>query len=268
MKHLPSLIASMRRLLDEAIHVELIAEPLYVVEASRPAAEAAADLKRRGYDECGVRRDGSVLASVRLTDLVGETSGDAAQPVPLERIVASATPLWACMERVAHDRPLFVRCDHELDGIVTRADLNKQPSRLLMFGVISTLEMVLLALIRRHHEGDSWRKALTADRITEAEKLYAERRRRREEIDVADCLQLGDKVAICLKTPEILDAWGLSKSKGMDLADDLQRIRNNLAHGQSPARRGDWSETVRVLKKGHDLLDRCIEALRSGARGG
>ena len=262
MKHMPSHITALRRLVDEEIRVELIAEALHVVEGSDPAAAVASHLERLGYDECGVRCGGVVSASVRLTDLVGETSGDAAKLVPLERVVAPATPLWSCLDRIARDGPLFVLGDHGLDGIVTRADLNKQPARLLMFGVISTLEMVLLALIRRNHEADGWRGLVSEDRLGKAEALHTERRRRREEIDLVDCLQLGDKVTVCLKTSDIRDVWGLSKSKGESLFKDLQRIRDNLAHAQSPAPRGDWQETVVALRGGHELLDRSIEALR------
>lgn len=272
MKHVPSHITALRRLIDEELRVELIAETLYVVEGSDPAAVVASHLERLGYDECGVRcgvRCGGVVsASVRLADLVGETSGDAAKLVPLERVVAPATPLWSCLDRIARDGPLFVLGDHGLDGIVTRADLNKQPARLLMFGVISTLEMVLLALIRRHHEADGWRGSLTDDRVGKAETLHSERRRRREEIDLVDCLQLGDKVTVCLKTPEIRDAWGLSKSQAESLFKDLQRIRDNLAHAQSPAPGGDWPETVAALKQGHELLDRSVEMLGEPLREG
>lgn len=259
MKRLPSQIASLRRLIDEEIRVELITEPLYVIDVASPATEVATELDRLGYDECGVRRDERVTESIRLTDLNEGISGDHARLIPLERVVAPATPLWSCLERIARAGPLFVLGDHGLDGIVTRADLNKQPARLLMFGFISMLEMLLLVLIRRHYETDGWRQKLTDERVAKAEELYDERRRRREEIDLVDCLQLGDKVAVCLKTESIRTAWGMSRRQVEGLFQLLQRVRDNLAHAQSPAPDGQWSDVVGALREGHIVMDRSIE---------
>ena len=265
---MPSHIASLSRLIDEEIRVELIAEPLHVVEGSDSAADVASHLKRLGYDECGVRRGGVVSASVRLADLVGETSEEAARPVPLERIVAPATPLWTCLERIARDGPLFLLGDHGLDGIVNRADLNKQPARLLMFGVLSMLEMVLLALIQHHYSGNEWMDKISNSRAEAAGKLYARRLKLREEIDLADCLQLCDKADVCRKTKAICNMWGLSGNQANRLFKALQSIRDNLAHSQSPAAGGDWSKTVGALMQGHDLLDQTLKTFLSESEDG
>ncbi len=165
------------------------------------------------------------------------------------------------MDRIVQRGPLFVLGLDGLDGIVTTADLHKQPSRVLMFGVISMLEMVILEMIRRRFDGDGWKSALTPGRIAQAEKLYRERQRIGEEIDLADCLQLCDKRDICLKLPNIIDVWQLDASAAEQIFDSLQRIRDNLAHAQSPAPTGDWAVVIETLRVAKDILIRSLDGL-------
>ena len=261
MNQIGSQIAAMEKLLDEELPVGLIAEPLYFVEATADARSTAATLKEHAFDECGVRRDGHVKESVRLADLSGGRVGDVAVSVPLERVVAPTTPLWTCIERVAGADALFLLGHCGLHGIVTRADLNKQPARLLMFGIISLLEMLLLALVRLCYRGDDLRSLLAEGRITAAERIYAERRKSDEELDLADCLQLCDKVTICRKLEPLREVWQLSGNNIESLFDTLQGIRDNLAHAQSPTSARTWSQVVEALKRGHALIDPTIEFL-------
>lgn len=262
MRRLPSQFAALSRLLDEHIRVEAIAEPLYAVGAQSPASDLMAYLDQSGFDECGVHRNGRVTESVRR-DKLGPTGavGECAALVPLERVVASEAPLWPCMDRIVQRGPLFVLGHDGLDGIVTVADLHKQPAGVLMIGVISMLEMVILQMIRRRFDGDDWKSALSPGRIDKAEALFRERQRIGEEIDLADCLQLCDKRDICLHSPDILAIWKLDANGADKVFDSLQRIRDNLAHAQSPAPTGDWAAVVETLRLAKDILQRSLDGL-------
>lgn len=257
-------LSSLQGLLDREITVALVAEDLHAVPADSPAGEVRAVLDERGFDECGVARGTSVHECVMRTELVSGTVGGHARPVPLERVVAPTTPLWACMGRLAANGPLYVLGDHGLDGIVTKYDLGKQPARLLMFGVVSLLEMTMLALARRA-AGSTWRTLVSPQRAEAAEKLHAERRRRGEEIDLMDCLQLADKVAIFVKTDALKALLGGSRGGIEEEFKALQKIRDNLAHAQSPASDGDWSGVIAILQRGHAMLDACVAALTHDA---
>lgn len=262
MRRLPSHLASLQRLLDDAITVELIAESLYAVDGAADSAIVAADLEVKGYDECGVRRDGAIREFVRAVELNSGTVGEWCHVVPPERIVAMRDPLWSSMESLALHGSLYLDGDSGLDGIVTTADLNKQPARLLMFGIVSMLEMTLLALIRSHYEKDSWQRCLKEDRIAKAEKLHKMRQERKEEIDLADCLQLSDKVTICMATDDILGEWNLSsRRKCQKLFSTLGQVRDNLAHAQSPATDGDWPRVLNALRDGHTILELSVKML-------
>lgn len=261
MKRFSSQVAALQKLLHNAITLDLICEALHVADSAADCATVAVELGEKGFDECGVRREGTVTKFVRIKDLSAGVVRDHALTIPPERIISPTDPLWSAALKIAEHGPLYVNREGELDSIVTKADLNKQPARLLMFGVVSMLEMTLLDLIRTHYEGESWRKCLTPNRIEKAEQLHNQREDRNEDLILADCLQLCDKADICIATPVIQEAWGRSKTKCRELFKTLRRIRDSLAHAQSPATDGDWSKVLNALREGHAILNLSVQLL-------
>lgn len=258
-------IKGLQHLLEAEMRVELIAEPLHVVDEAAPATATAEALAALGFDECGVRRAGGVHEIAQREALQAGAVGSHAKVVPLSRIVAPSTPLWACIDRLAELPSVFVLGHSGLQGIVAASDLNKPPARLLMFGLISMIEMAMLDVVRTHHPQEAWRELVGPRRVEAALRVHADRRKRRQEIDLTDCLQWCDKSVVCIKTPGLLEAWGLSKNGAEDLFDALRQIRDQLAHAQSPAVAGGWPEVVGRLKGGHAALVRTVEFL-GGAR--
>ncbi|MCX5658598.1 MAG: hypothetical protein NTW19_02615 [Planctomycetota bacterium] len=258
-------IKGLQRLLEAEMRVELIAEPLHVVDEDAPAGATAGELAARGYDECGVRR-GQAVHEIAERDalakaLANAVVGQHTRPAPLGRIVAASTPLWACVDRLAEHGSVFVLGNTGLEGIVAAGDLNKPPARLLMFGLISMIEMAMVDIVRAHHPDEAWRELLAPKRVEAALRIHKDRRERRQEIDLTDCLQWCDKSAICIKTPGVLAAWGLGKNAAEDLFEDLRIIRDQLAHAQSPAVAGGWREVIAKLRQGHATLVRTVEFL-------
>ncbi len=252
---------ALQRLFDDEMRVELIAELLFAVDAETPAAETAHQLNELGFDECGIRRDGKVVEIAARDKLVEGTAGQYGQLVPIDRIVAPTTPIWSCMDRIAKYNTVFVLGDGCIDRVVTPADFTKQPARLLMFGLVSMLEMVLLDLVRLHYPDQTWREMVTPGRVAKAEGLLNEKRRRGQEINLEECLQLCDKVEICLKVETVRDGWGLTKNNALDLFKALQKIRDNLAHAQPPALDDGWPGTIENLRRGHEVLHQSVALL-------
>lgn len=257
MKRVPSRVAALRRLIDEEIRAELISEPLFVVDVMAAAADVVAQLDLRGFDECGVERDGHIGEFVRRADLTDGRVGGRAGPVPLDRVVAPATPLWGCLPRLVSNGPLYVLGDRGLAGIATRADLNKQPARLLMFGVISMLEMALGEIIRDAFPSGGWEVHITNERREKAEKLQGDRRKLKQELDLVECLQFCDKRGICGAVPEIAAALRLT-SGAKDALKHLQGLRDDLAHAQELPPPGGWQQVIDALRAGHDVFDRAV----------
>jgi len=261
MKRIPSQIRALQRLLDTGMRIDMIAEPLHSVDADAQAVEIAIVLEEHGFNECGVKRDGTVNEIVSRASLNKGTVGDHARPVPRERIVDAAAPLWSSLQPITQHGSLFVSGRHGLEGIATVADLNKQPARLLMFGIVSMHEMVLSALIGSHFTDDTWRAHLDDKRVEKAEEFQQQRERKNQQLKLVDCLQLCDKSCICLEIPGISKAWDLGKKKAERLFRRLQDIRDNLAHAHSAVVRGSWRKTIEALQQGHAILDKSLELL-------
>ena len=263
MKHVDAQIRALRRLLDTEIRVEMIAEPLHVVDANDDAAAVRADLEEKGFDECGVRSNGATSGIVSRDELLSGTVSSHVEIVPLARVADPTTPLWGCLERIERSRSLFILGHDGIDAIVTKADLDKQPARLLMFGLISMIEMVMLGLIRNHYPDGAWVSELSEGRLSQARELLSERSRSDLAIGLDECLQISDKARICQRTPAIAAAWGMSKTESADLFKSLRIIRDNLAHAQAADSGGSLLEVIATLRRGHCLLDVSVDLLAS-----
>lgn len=254
MKRLVSNAVALRRFLETGITIDSICEDMYCVESADVGRGLWADLQDRGYDRCGVRRDGRVIEYVEraMSDMDALTT----LPIQIDALVAETTPLWDALPRLAEAGWLIVLTRSGPTSIVTVADLAKQPARLMMFGVVSLLEMTMLAIIRREYKADEWRSLLNGDRIRKAEDVLGGRRRTGQEIDLADCLQWCDKARICVRTERVMRHWEFSsKCKGDRLFKDLQVLRDHLAHAQHPAPHGNWQEVAEWLYEADRLID-------------
>ena len=264
MNRLPANAKTMWRLIERDLTVQLVAEELWAPDADSPAADAAQHLRDHGFDVCGVTRDrrvGNWAGQGALSDVA--TCEDAMQPIEVEQLTAETTPLWEVLESVTKQGRLFVITSHGVTGIVTTADLNKQPVRLLIFGLVSLLEMVMVSMIRTYHPGESWTELISSSRLDTAKRFLDERRRQKQEIDLIDCLKFGDKTCIFVKTGEIADGWEMSKAAIQRRLRDAQKLRDHLAHSQRLPALDTWGETVALLRtmdaltrKGILLLDR------------
>jgi len=273
MSGLVSSIEDLRRFLDLSLTAETICENLVPSPAAVPASALREELEHRGYDVAVLEDPESqrVHRYVRVEALSKGTCGDCAEPIPLEGTVAKATSLRDCLGPVVELGRVFVLGRKGVEAIITPADLEKQPVRLLLFGVISTLEMAMLGLIRVRFPEETWSECLSGDRLEKAREILRDRRQRNEGIDLAECLQICDKVAVLLKSTPVWEDWGFgSKSEARKFFNRLQRLRDKLAHGHDLALGSNWSEIVatfcraeEVLAVTADILKRESTSLRS-----
>jgi hypothetical protein len=95
---------------------------------------------------------------------------------------------------------------------------------------------------------------LSAGRLDKAQKLLAERRRRGQHVDLADCLQFGDKAQILMQDEQERLAFGLrTKGAARRVIGDLESLRNNLAHAQDIVTY-DWPQIARLARNIEERL--------------
>lgn len=258
-------VRSLQRFLDLSLTAEAISEPLLAYPPSTPSSEVRTELEKRSFDVTGVQDDDSerVHRCIRIEALTAGTCGDCAEPVRLEEVVAKTTPLRDCLKPIVEHGRVFVIGRGGIEEIITRADLEKQPVRLLLFGVISTLEMAMLELIQQQFPDDGWKQHLTEGRLHEAQEILEDRIERNEEIDLANCLQICDKVTVLLAAEEVVKAWGFgSKTKAQRFFGQVQRLRDRLAHAHDPASGSSWDDVVRILERAEAVLHASVVLIR------
>jgi hypothetical protein len=160
---------------------------------------------------------------------------------------------------------VFITVLGHVGGIVTRGDLQKAPVRLWLFGLVSLLEMQMLRVVRERYPTSSWTGLLTEKRLEDARGIFAERQRRNEENDLADCLQLGDKAAILKKDPGLFALSKFpSKQSLEDFFDEVGALRNALAHANDILH-GRWPALVELVTNLETLLERLESAVLTPA---
>ena len=232
----PRIPDGLRRVFADAFRVADIAEPLASFDEAAPAAEAARLMAAEGYDAVGIRRGGRVW-------------GFAEAPLPADGPCGAAA-----VRGLAAGPRVFVTAFGGVAGIVTRADLLKAPVRMWLFGLVTLIELRYTRLIAEAYPDGGWTRLLSAGRVAKAEELLAERRKRRQELTLLDCLQLADKRDVIVRD-DALRAETIfgTKREAEDGIKMLEGLRNSLAHSQDIVA-SDWDAIVRLT----DHLDRVL----------
>jgi hypothetical protein len=153
----------------------------------------------------------------------------------------------------------FVELLGQVEGVISRDDINSPIVRMWLFGIITIIEMSLMRWIRTDYPGDAWRTALSASRLEKALALFEERRRRNQSCELLDCLQLSDKAQVLLGDPSFLDWMGVeSKRVAKGRIKEVESLRNNLAHAQDIVAH-DWAQIARMAHRVEELLHLTVE---------
>ena len=258
-------LSELRSLLEAGITAGAIFEPLQSCPASAEAREMADMLTSRDFDVAGVQStpDGPVLGFVRRDALGGGLVQDHLTPLVAEHLVSEAIPLGALLN-VLKDRPhSFVLIGAEVQGIVTRADLNKPPVRVYLFGLVSLLEMHLSFWIEDRFRGDSWQVRLRESRLDLARRLQARRRERNQDPGLFECLQFCDRRDIVLGCDELREKMQLGAARDakacLEAAGDLRDI---LAHSQRYLDEGSsWDAVIGLVGRIEEIVHASDETI-------
>jgi predicted transcriptional regulator len=252
----------------ELLVASTIAESIISVPVAAKAQEALEIMNQRHFDVLGLAEEGRIVGYLAKKEL--EDGDDLTEPVcgsfkndfEIMHLVSESCPLEDCISKLGQTERLFLLRSTGIDGIITRADLHKQPVRMLLFSVISLLEMTLLSLIRKEYADDKeWKTLLCKRRLEKAKRLLQERQDAGMEIDLVDCLQLCDKGEIIRKTDDLRKQIGfMSKGKCEAFFEHLEKIRNALAHGLAFEAIPNlaWQQVFDTFQKAQEVLEKGI----------
>ncbi|SHM43204.1 hypothetical protein SAMN04488057_101434 [Cyclobacterium lianum] len=155
-------------------------------------------------------------------------------PAPLTDadIMSASTPLLEAFDKLVEQRRFFLKEGQQISHIVTQSDLDKIPMRLAMMGFISVWETYLRDLVKT--DIPDWQQSLSARRMQDAQKLFALKSARNEEIDLIQCLQLADLGSIFSKKQGFKRFLPDGNREEYDnMVRKIGKLRDALAHSQA-----------------------------------
>ncbi len=246
---------SLRRVFQQAFVVHDIAESLVSFDASASCQKVRQFMETKRYELVGIRTEGRISGYVQLTDLGDGLCGDCMKPFDESQIILDSASLAELVLRLNEQLRLFVCVLGRVGGIVSRTDLQKPPVRMWLFGMVTLIEMRFHRMIEQYCPDETWKQFLSAGRIQKAEELLTERIRRKQDLDLLDCLQMSDKVQIIARNEQLRNLTRYqSRKKLEEEAKMLEKLRNNLAHSQDIII-NDWRTIVILSERLDSILE-------------
>lgn len=252
MKQLKSSTQSLRDLFENSITIAHLVEPLKSITADAEVATILPWMELHDFDVMGMTIAGQVTGYVEKIALRNALKNspqgkciDYQKNFSPDELVAISTPLLKLMPILRQHLRVFVLDCNQVNGIVTCGDLQKAPVRMLLFGLITLLEMNLLRLVRGYYPNNSWQEVLRSDRLEAAQKLWRESQARNEANDLIDYLQFCDKRDLVIQHSELMQLLGLTSKRGAEkFFKATEQLRNRLAHAQDLTSGSSWLEVI------------------------
>ncbi|MGJ7913044.1 hypothetical protein [Neobacillus sp. LXY-1] len=240
---------------EKNLNVDLLSEELYTCQPDNHALKIKNEMHQRDFDVYGVEIKGKIAGFILRDELFEGTVEDFYRPFHSEDLISDSTSLIELLEILRDRKYIFILEKNKVSKIVTIADLHKQPIRMLVFSLISLLEMLLISLIKDVFPDDSWKEHLSDERLVKATEMLQKRMEKNEGLSLLDNIQLGDKGTIIRKTPKLMSQLGFeSNSKCREFFKHLEVLRNNTAHAQEEIYH-DYQELIDIILQIDRVLD-------------
>lgn len=249
--------SSLKKIFIDNVTAKSIYEPLLCCPANSMAVNAKGALKIREFDVAGVKEtEGGEVIGYLVTDELED--GEVRKYVKVispELLISDSTPIADIFMALTLRDFAFVLYGKQIIGIITKADINKPPVRIYLFGMISLFEMHLNSWINHYFPDNNWEPEIPDNRIRDARDIYEKRKGNNQDLSLLECLQFCDKRDLLAKSNCFLKEFDMSKTKFDTFVKLVEKIRNELAHSQkSIISNIEWSVFVDTLSHLEDFL--------------
>lgn len=258
MKQLKSSLEDLREIFEKGITAHHITETLCSFDESAIAQEVKKLLVEKNYDVVGVRTYSKINGYACKKDLAEGKLGEYFKNFDPSEILPDTISISEVLKVIIGSNHVFISSFGGVVGIITRGDLQKIPIRMWLFSLISLIEMQMLRIIRERFPENSWDKKIHPKRKIKAENCFNDRKNKKEEIDLLDCLQFCDKYTIISRTEDLLEKLQYAKKKKefRKLLKRLEGLRNDLAHAQDIITT-DWPNIIDLSTTAEEFLKNC-----------
>ena len=172
------------------------------------------------------------------------------QPLSEGIIVSADMPIADLIPQLRESHYRLILRGSRIDGLVTQSDLIKLPVRMLLFGLISHLEMCLRELIRRRAPWPKWLALLEPKQRMAVRKQLTKLKSARFEPDPLEFTNFSDVVDVLSKLQALGPAF-------RDEANRIRHLRNDIAHAKTYiASAADVRQFVERFNHIRGLIDR------------
>lgn len=252
-------VKELHSLLDDSLVVRHIAEPLAFCNANEDQRATKKMMVEKNFDMLGLKENGLIKGYVRRSDLSDGKCRHRLIPFQTSEIIASQTPIIQLLPLMKSRPTFFVLERTEINALVHLADLDKWPVRMLLFGLVSLLEMYTLRMVRVCYPGVSFENHLTPNRVEKAKKEFSNRRSHENEVDLADCLNLTDKTTLLRRVSGFNEFFKLPGERfgSQQHFKQMETLRNKLAHAQDMTKWMPWGQVIEVVGSVESFLKDC-----------
>jgi len=178
------------------------------------------------FDQFPVKdRDRTVGVLLRDERHRARSIRDAMQPLRDGLIVSADMPITQLIPQLCEHHFRLVLRGGRIDGLVTQSDLLRLPVRMLIFGLVSHLELCLRALVRQRSPWPAWLELLEPGRRQDIRGRIGALSSARLEPDPLEFTNFGDVVRV-LADQRDLDGF---RSEG----EAIRYLRNDVAHAKT-----------------------------------
>lgn len=248
--------------MEASFHVRLIStlEPELVWAPADAQATSWLAENHPDFDQFPVKQDDATVGILlRQGDHIGKTVREAMQGLRDGLIVSADMPITELILQLSDNHYRLVLRGGRIDGLVTQSDLLKLPVRMLLFGLISHLELCLRALVRERVPGQDWLNSLRPNRRQEIKGKLTKLQEARFEPDPLEFTYFSDVVDVLMLQPDL----GAGFKTEMDAIRDL---RNDTAHAKTYiSSAADVKQFAHRFHNIHFWIDR-VSAILKAAR--
>lgn len=247
---------TLRKIYSDNLSVPLIAEDLQTCSLEDDAIIVKLNMEKLDFDYYGVKSKGRIIGYIVQSELCEGLILQYVHYFEMKDLVSESTSLIELLQILKDKHPIFVLEKNQVKKLITVSDLQKQPIRMLVFGLISLLEMNLLGLIKQHYANEEWKNYLSSGRLEKAYEVYEIRKSKNEGLGLIECLQLSDKGTIIRKTPELLEKLEFNSKGEVDrFFSSIEELRNNTAHSQEYVYK-DFNDFIDNINRVEKILSR------------
>ncbi len=235
-----------KRQYNELFTAKDIAEPLLSFDGETPVTRATESLGEHHRPVATVRVGGEVNGFIARNHLGAEgICGTFSRAFSSDQILSGDSGFAEVIHVLTRHDYCFISILGQIQGVISRNDMNKPYVRMWLFGITTLMEMRITELVRSHFGHREWRELIPESRLKLAQKLQQERTRLNQHCELIDCLQLADKGLLLINDPGLLSRIGFnSKNAAKKVLKQIQSLRNNLAHAQDISTY-DWAQIAR-----------------------